>query len=81
MGFLFENPPENTGKIYFADSVANHTAELRHALDVGEKAYVSGDPQGGGHIYEMDLSDYWFDAEVNGEVVVISRMALRDQGA
>jgi len=74
--FLFENPKDQTGDIRVSDSSASLVAGVFHTLIPGEKFTIQSDAQGGGQMYEFDLSDIWGESTVDGEALIISRLGL-----
>lgn len=71
---LFQGHPSNTGKVYVGDS--NVSATRGTSLDAKIGYTVASNPKGdGSHLF--DLSDYWVDAQTNGEKVKVSYVAAK----
>jgi hypothetical protein len=71
---IFQAQDSNTGLTYVGDSSVG--AQLGVALDPGEVFSISAD-QSGRNGEELLLSDFWVDAENDGNVLKISYIKRR----
>lgn len=72
----FQAAEGNTGKVYIGDS--NVASGRGISLDPGEFLSVSADLSGRSGGEELDLSDWWVDAETSGNDVKILYMKRKN---
>lgn len=74
-GIIFQANPANTGRTYIGDSTV--TSSNGMSLGPGEIFSVSSQSLDGVMDAEINLSDYWVDADVSGNSVRIQYLTVR----
>lgn len=74
-GIIFQASSSNSGKVYIGDNTVTSSNGI--ALGPGESFTVSGHSLDGNMDSELVLSDYWADADTNGNSVRVHYLGVR----
>lgn len=74
-GIIFQASSSNSGKVYIGDSTVTSSNGI--ALGPGESFTVAGHSLDGNMDSELILSDYWVDADTNGNSVRVHYLGVR----